>query len=450
MNEVVAFEMNFDGLVGPTHNYAGLSYGNLASAKHKHQVSSPRGAALQGLFKAKALADRGLMQGVLPPLMRPDFSLARELGYVGSDEALVGILGEVDPVLLAVSYSVSSMWAANAGTVSPSMDTGDGRLHFTTANLMSQLHRSIEAKDTVRAFGQIFGDEKLFKVHGALHGAASLCDEGGANHTRFCRSYGGVGVECFVYGQSWLGGGGVGPSKYPARQSFESVKAIARKHGLRDDRVVFMQQNPDVIDAGVFHNDVISVGNLNVLLYHERAFLGGDEQVSGLEERYEAVVGGAFYAIKIADEMMSVGDAVASYLFNSQLVDLGGGGMGLVCPETCRENAGAKRAIDYILKGDNPVVEVMYFDLHESMNNGGGPACLRLRVVMNEAELAGMHQGVILTDRLYVRLTDWVKKHYREELRVEDLKDVGLMGEVRAGLLELSGILELPNLYRVK
>ena len=27
----MAYEVNFDGLVGPTHNYAGLSYGNVAS-----------------------------------------------------------------------------------------------------------------------------------------------------------------------------------------------------------------------------------------------------------------------------------------------------------------------------------------------------------------------------------------------------------------------------------
>lgn len=447
MSEAVAQEMNFDGIVGPTHNYAGLSYGNLASLAHKHQVSSPRGAALQGLAKAKALADRGLRQGVLPPLMRPDFSLAREMGYTGSDEAIVRRLGADDPVLLAVCYSVSSMWTANAGTVSPSIDTADGKLHFTTANLMSQLHRSIEAKGTSRVMRQIFGDEKYFAVHDALHGAASLCDEGAANHTRFCKSYGGVGIESFVYGRSFLEAGGVGPKRYPARQSLESVKAITRRHGLRDDRVVLMQQNPEVIDEGVFHNDVISVGNLNVLLYHERAFLGGDEKVTELKARYEAVVGGVFYAIKIADEVMSVGDAVESYLFNSQLVDLGDGKMGLVCPARCKGNEGAMGAIDFILGGDNPVDEVMFFDLHESMNNGGGPACLRLRVVMNEAELGAMHQGVVLTDSLYERLVVWVKEYYREELRVEDLRDVGLMGEVREGLMGLSDILELPNLY---
>ena len=82
-------EFNFDGLIGPTHNYAGLSYGNIASAKHRQKSSSPRQAALQGLAKMKALADQGIGQAILPPLRRPRFEFLRELGYHGSNEQLI-------------------------------------------------------------------------------------------------------------------------------------------------------------------------------------------------------------------------------------------------------------------------------------------------------------------------------------------------------------------------
>ncbi|EGF31557.1 Succinylarginine dihydrolase, partial [Oxalobacteraceae bacterium IMCC9480] len=57
-----AREFNFDGLVGPSHNYAGLSFGNVASFNNVKSVSSPKQAALQGLAKMRALAARGFAQ----------------------------------------------------------------------------------------------------------------------------------------------------------------------------------------------------------------------------------------------------------------------------------------------------------------------------------------------------------------------------------------------------
>ena len=47
-------------------------------------------------------------------------------------------------------------------------------------------------------------------------------------------------------------------TRFPARQTREAFAAIARRHGLAPARTVFAQQNPVAIDAGVFHNDVIS------------------------------------------------------------------------------------------------------------------------------------------------------------------------------------------------
>ncbi|MGL5358123.1 MAG: N-succinylarginine dihydrolase, partial [Shewanella sp.] len=79
------FEANFDGLVGPTHNYAGLSFGNVASVTHAAQIANPKAAAKQGLQKAKALADMGLIQGMLAPQERPDLNTLRRIGFSGSD-----------------------------------------------------------------------------------------------------------------------------------------------------------------------------------------------------------------------------------------------------------------------------------------------------------------------------------------------------------------------------
>src|SRR5439155_14630490 len=137
-----ARELNFDGLVGPSHNYGGLSFGNVASSQHEGESSNPRQAALQGLGKMRALYELGVPQGLFPPHMRPELSLARRLGFRGDDAQVLRDLGREMPLLLAACYSASSMWTANAATVSPSADSADGRVHFTTANLQNRIHRS--------------------------------------------------------------------------------------------------------------------------------------------------------------------------------------------------------------------------------------------------------------------------------------------------------------------
>ena len=80
-----AIEANFDGLVGPTHNYGGLSFGNVASLNNQAQASNPKAAAKQGLVKMKALADMGFVQGVLAPHERPHMPTLKSLGFTGTD-----------------------------------------------------------------------------------------------------------------------------------------------------------------------------------------------------------------------------------------------------------------------------------------------------------------------------------------------------------------------------
>ena len=77
-------EANIDGLVGPTHNYAGLSFGNVASGMHAGKAANPRAAVLQGLQKMRELADLGIPQFVLPPHPRPNARLLASLGLRGN------------------------------------------------------------------------------------------------------------------------------------------------------------------------------------------------------------------------------------------------------------------------------------------------------------------------------------------------------------------------------
>ncbi|MEH6824490.1 MAG: N-succinylarginine dihydrolase [Motiliproteus sp.] len=444
-----AFEANFDGLVGPTHNYAGLSFGNVASEHSQANSSNPKLAAKQGLAKMKALHDMGLVQGVLAPQERPDIHTLRRIGFHGSDAQVLAQAARQAPRILAACCSASSMWTANAATVSPSADTLDSRVHFTPANLTNKFHRSIEHDTTGRILAATFPAERHFKHHQALPGIEHFGDEGAANHTRLCHEYGKPGVEFFVYGRHAFDDSRPSPKRYPARQTFEASQAIVRLHHLNSAEVVYAQQNPDVIDQGVFHNDVISVGNRNVLLCHEQAFLDQERVKANLQRVFKAQSGGqqTLHIIEISNAQLSVADAVKSYLFNSQLLSLADGQQLMVVPEECRDNPQVWQLLQDIKAGDNPVSEIQVFDLKQSMSNGGGPACLRLRVVLNEQEVAATNPATLMSDALFVRLNRWVDQHYRDRLLVADLADPKLLFESRTALNELTEILNLGPVY---
>jgi succinylarginine dihydrolase len=431
-----AYEVNFDAIVGPTHNYAGLAYGNVASQKSRHSVSNPREAALEGLAKMKFLADLGVRQAVLPPQLRPDLSLLRSVGYHGSDAHVLEAVQREDPALLAAASSASAMWAANAATVSPSADCAEGRVHFSPANLISQVHRSIEAPATAAVLRAIFPDPAHFVHHPLLPCHPRWADEGAANHTRLCGDYGDGGVEIFVFGRPYASPSASGPKTFPARQTDQASHALARRHQL--SRAIFIQQNPAAIDAGVFHNDVACVGNQNVLLCHEEAFL---EQANAITQIRSACP--ALQLIQVSGQELTLAEAVETYLFNSQIVTLPDGSMSLIAPSECERHPRARAVADRVLAANTPIRSVHFVSVRQSMRNGGGPACLRLRVVLSETELTRTHAGMFLDDALYALLVDWVNKYYREELRPEDLADVKLLEEGRAALEELGRILTL-------
>jgi len=431
-------EYNFDGLVGPTHHYAGLSYGNLASTQNRGQVGDPRSAALQGLEKARLLSKLGVAQALLPPPLRPNLRTLRRLGFAGASRDVLPRALRVAPELLALTGSSSSMWAANAATVAPSCDTADGRVHFTPANLSSMFHRSLEAESTTATLRAIFTDSERFVVHDPLPAGTLFADEGAANHTRLVT---GQGV-LHVFGWGRAADESASPRAFPARQTREASVACARLHGLREDQLLFLQQSPEGIDAGAFHSDVLCVGNQGVFLVHELAFAGDAlAQLRGrLGEELELIVA--------SNAELPAIDAVRAYPFNSQLVSLPDGGMAIIAPEESRNNSNARAFLERVLAESNAVRAVHYVDVNGSMKNGGGPACLRLRVPLTEDEVLAIPARVVLDDTLYEGVRAWILRHYRDRVAPADLGDPEFFEENRRALSELSTLLNVPiDLY---
>ena len=440
------YELNMDGLVGPSHHYAGLSFGNIASTQNALTLANPAKAALQGLEKMRLLHRLGLKQAVLPPHQRPNLTLLQQLGFHGTPAQQVKKAKQTDPVLLSACYSAASMWTANAATVSASSDCQDKRVHFTAANLVSNLHRHQEADFSRVLLQKIFSSERYFKHHCVLPKTSITGDEGAANHSRLCQTHSHAGINLFVYGKQALRSNhrNPQPTRFPARQTLEASQAIARNHQLNPNHVVFACQNPTAIDQGVFHNDVICVANEYLLLLHEEAFLDQKAVLNQLMNK-------ASFPLQIIEakrEEFLIADAVSSYLFNSQLVTLPSQKMALFAPVECEQHDLIKRFLDELLaSSNNPIQHVSYLDLKQSMRNGGGPACLRLRVPLNEQEFANMHPGVLINDNLLNQLESWVTKHYRTQLCADDLDDPALIEECFTALDALTTILQLGSIY---
>jgi len=445
---VETFEVNFDGLIGPTHNYSGLSYGNLPSIKSQASISNPREAALQGLNKMKFLADLGLKQGVFPPHERPYLPLLETIGFSGSHKHIISQTLKESPEIYEACCSAAPMWVANAATVSPSIDSSDRHVHFTPANLSNKFHRSFEWETTAKILKAVFPNPHFFSHHAPLPAGPNFSDEGAANHLRFCSKYGNPGVQLFVFGKSSYHPTATMPARFPARQTLEASQSIARLHHLYADHFLLAQQNPAAIDAGVFHNDVISVGNQHVFFYHENAFVGTEEIVHQLQHKVRQICDQELYLIKVPAQRISFQLAVQSYLFNSQIVTLPDQTMKLIAPLECQQIPEVEKFLNELIQiPDNPIGSIDYLNLRESMQNGGGPACLRLRVVLNESELSAVNPSVFLTERLYERLTEWILKHYRTQLTPKDLTDPKLIEEGQAALSELTKILNLGPIY---
>jgi len=412
-------EINFDGIIGPSHNYSGLSLGNLASATNKGLVSHPRAAALQGLAKIRHNLGLGLAQGLLPPHRRPDRAWLAGLGTRVED---------VPASLRPAAFSASAMWAANAATVSPAPDTRDGRCHLTVANLRTMAHRSHEWPETLAQLRLAFADDTRFAVHPPVPG--TFGDEGAANHMRLCAKHGSAGVEIFVYGTR----GGA----FPVRQHVEASRAVARRHGLDPERTLFVAQSEEAIAAGAFHNDVVAVANENVLFAHEQAFEDRSAFYAELKRLLPEVE-----IVEVPASRVSLADAVLSYLFNAQLATLPAGGMALILPEEARDTPGAWAWLQDMVAGNGPIRDLFVVDVRQSMANGGGPACLRLRVV---ADPATVDPRFLADEAKLDRLAAVVEREWPERIAPDDLLEPPLWARIEGARRALLETLELDEL----
>lgn len=413
-------EINFDGIVGPSHNFAGLSLGNLAATSNAGSLSRPRDAALEGLAKMRANLALGLVQGVLLPHERPNRAWL---------EALATSPEQASPALLANAMSASAMWAANAATVSPAPDTADGRCHLTVANLLTMPHRSHEWPQTLAQLRLAFADARHFAVHGPV--PAPFGDEGAANHMRLATGPGEPGVEIFVYG---IGG----TSLFPARQHREASAAIARRHGLDPAKTMLVEQSPEAIAAGAFHNDVVAVANGPVLFAHEQAFADRDGFLADLRRRFPPLE-----LVEVPASVVSLAEAVATYLFNAQLVSLPEGGMALILPSEARDHPGVWAWLSDLVDRNGPIRRLISVDVRQSMRNGGGPACLRLRVV---ADPATVDPRFLVDQARLDRLEDVVARHWPESLAPDALGEPALWAGIPAARAALLAALDLGEL----
>lgn len=411
-------EINFDGLIGPSHNYAGLSPGNLAATRNSGAVSQPRAAALQGIAKMRANLSLGLTQGILLPHARPDRRWLESLATNYADAA---------PHLQAQALSASSMWAANAATVSPAPDTADGRCHLTVANLVTMPHRSHEWPGTLAQLRLAFAGD-AFRVHGPV--PAPFGDEGAANHMRLCPEHDAPGVEVFVYGVSG------GP--FPARQHREASEAVARRHGLDPARTLFVQQSEEAIAAGAFHNDVVAVANGRVLFAHEHAFADRDGVYADLRRLMPEVE-----IVEVPASAVGLADAISSYLFNAQLVTLPSGETALILPTEARDTPSVWNWLQAHVAGNGPIRHLEVVDVRQSMANGGGPACLRLRVV---ADPATIDPRFLVDHAKLDRIAALVEAHWPEAIAQDEIGDPALIARVEAARVALFELLETVEL----
>jgi succinylarginine dihydrolase len=403
-------EVNFDGIVGPSHNYGGLSLGNLASAKNANHTSFPRAAALQGLAKMRHNLGLGLAQGIFLPHPRPD----------GPWLEAIGATMAADAPLPAWAMSASAMWAANAATVSPAPDTADGKCHLTVANLVTMPHRSHEWPNTLKQLRLAFAAPG-FAVHGPV--PAPFGDEGAANHMRLSPAHDGPGVEIFVYGRT----GGT----FPARQHRIACQAVARHHGLAPERTLFVEQAEAAIAAGAFHNDVVAVADGLTLFAHEQAFADRASVYAELERLLPEV-----RIVEVPAARVSLADAIASYLFNAQLVTLPTGEQALILPTEARAVPAVRDYLEDLITGNGPIRRTEFVDVRQSMANGGGPACLRLRVACDPAEV---DPRFLVDEAKLSRLEAVIAEHWPETIDSAHLADPALHDQIarsRTALLE--------------
>ncbi len=413
-------EVQVDRLVGPTHHFGGLGVGNIASSQHAWQPSNPAAAALQGLDKMRLVAGLGVPQVILPPQVRPDIGLLRSLGFHGTLSDVLAQAQQQTPSILSAAMSCSAMWTANAATVAPAVDSGQDDLTITIANLTGSLHRAIEPPQTTTDLKRTFST--IGRICPPLLGGTAMRDEGAANHMRLATANDQPGLHLLVHGD-----GSPATKKYWPRQTLAASQSVARTMHLNPKNVFFLKQNAQAIDAGAFHNDVVAASHENLLLHHELAFerSNRDDPWPAIEDRFREVCGDRLVRIEVPAEAISIDDAVATYLFNSQIVSSPDPSEPpiLICPAQVHLHPGAREIVETWRDQLGLFSHVYSVDLSLSMAGGGGPACLRLRVPVSEDQLPQLPPSMLWSEQLDTSLRQLIQQHYPTHVTIDDLAD---------------------------
>ena len=418
-------EIQIDGVIGPTHHFGGLGVGNVASQRSQWRTSHPRSAALEGLAKMEQVAALGVPQFFLPPLVRPDWQFLEQHGYRGERSDILKRCSDENPKLLSAAYSSSFMWTANAATTASGLDTRDGCSHAVIANLCASIHRGIEARGRWLQFKSWTEGIPQVEIHHPLKVDTELRDEGAANHMRLCGASGsGTGLHLFVHEPVASLEQNAAP-KFRSRQGKRASELVADRLQLPWSRRIFLEQTQRAIDAGVFHNDVIATSHRNLLLCHEDAFVDQPDILNQVSKAFERCVGEPLHVIEVRRTDLPLEEAVRTYLFNSQIVSGSDEAMHLICPQQCFESEATRGLIDgWISDVGNPIQDVAYVPLSESMANGGGPACLRLRWTLPESILDSRLSVWRWTPERGEKLRAWIDRYYSDRLQFEDFQSL--------------------------
>jgi succinylarginine dihydrolase len=190
---------------------------------------------------------------------------------------------------------------------------------------------------------------------------------------------------------------------------------------------------------------VVAVSNGATLIFHEDACDDADAVIEALRRKL-AARGAELLAAAARREALSLSEAVASYVFNSQLVTLPDGAAALIAPAEAEASPRARAFVAEAMAA-GAFREVHYVDVRESMRNGGGPACLRLRVVLTGAERAALAGATLMDEARLDAVEALVRAHYRDRLDPADLVDPQLLEESRTFLDRLSALLGLGAIH---
>jgi succinylarginine dihydrolase len=439
-------EINIDGMIGPSHHFGGLGVENKASELNRAQTSHPRNAALQGLAKMELLDSYGIPQFYLPPPARPAWGWLESLGFSGSKASVLRDCYQEYPILLSAAFSSAFMWTANAASVSCGSDTRSGRAKIKLANLNANLHRSIEEAERLPQLETMFKAVAGVDVLRGLSSSRPLSDEGAANLMRFCTRAGSRGVYAFVYGSEQGGSDdaaghfqvGAGTRRRQPRQTRMASALLARSLDLEPADCFLMQQTSAAIDAGVFHNDVIATSHENVLVYHESAFHNSEESVAVIQKRFFEKTGQELETHLVASSDLRLDEAVDTYLFNSQICTDSQGQWRMFVPENCSQSTAVQTVLDRLRSQIPRLRTIDYCPLAESMRNGGGPACLRLRVSLTPAQIDQIPGSMRINSSTLSQLRKLVETEYPEKVEPSDFANPDFAGQCERISLQIA------------